>query len=76
VPVAALARANDGKLRCEALVASVDGEKVVRDFITGSVADAVALGKKLAQSLWRNGADEILGNQQFTIGNSQLAIVN
>ncbi len=63
VPVAALARVNDGKLRCDALVASVDGENVVRDFITGSAAEAVALGKKLAQSLWRNGADKILGTQ-------------
>ncbi|MDZ7343403.1 MAG: hydroxymethylbilane synthase, partial [candidate division KSB1 bacterium] len=59
VPVAALARVNDGKLRCEALVASVDGESVVRDFIAGAAAEAVALGKKLAQSLWRNGADKI-----------------
>jgi hydroxymethylbilane synthase len=65
VPVAALARVNDGKLRCNALVASVDGEKVVRDFITGAAADAVALGKKLAQSLWRNGADKILANQKL-----------
>ncbi len=63
VPAAALARANDGELRCEALVAAVDGEKVVRDFITGSAAEAIALGKKLAQSLWRNGADKILSKQ-------------
>jgi hydroxymethylbilane synthase len=69
VPVAALARVNDGKLRCDALVASVNGENVVRDFIAGAAADAVTLGKKLAQLLWRKGADKILGNQQFTIGN-------
>jgi hypothetical protein len=48
----------------------------VRDFITGSAADAVMLGKKLAQSLWRNGADKILGNQQSTINNQQLTIDN
>jgi hydroxymethylbilane synthase len=69
VPVAALARVHGRELCCEALVASVDGENVVRDFITGSAAEAAALGKKLAQSLWRNGADEILGNQQLTISN-------
>jgi hydroxymethylbilane synthase len=65
VPVAALARINNGKLHCEALVASVDGENVVRDFITGAAADAAALGKKLAQSLWRNGADKILADQKL-----------
>jgi hydroxymethylbilane synthase len=69
VPVAALARVNDGKLRCEALVASVDGENVVRDTINGSATEAVVLGKKLAQLLWRDGADKILGNQQSTINN-------
>ncbi len=67
VPVAALARVNDGNLRCEAVVASVDGEKVVRDFITGSAAEAAALGKKLAQALWRNGADKILADQSLTM---------
>jgi hydroxymethylbilane synthase len=63
VPVAALARVYDGELRCEALVASVDGEKIVRHVITGSAVEAVALGKKLAQLLWRDGADRILSNQ-------------
>jgi hydroxymethylbilane synthase len=76
VPVAALARVKGRELRCDALVASLDGENVVRDFIIGSAADAAVLGKKLAQSLWRNGADKILGNSQFTIDNSQLTIDN
>jgi hydroxymethylbilane synthase len=60
VPVAALARVNGGELRCEALVASVDAEEIVRDAIIGSPAEAIALGKQLAQSLWRKGADKIL----------------
>ncbi len=60
VPVAALARVQGRELRCEALVAAVDGKKVVRDAIIGPAAEAVALGKKLAQSLWRRGADKIL----------------
>jgi len=60
VPVAALARVHGRELRCEALVASVDGEKIVRHVIAGSTAEAVALGKKLAQLLWRDGADKIL----------------
>jgi len=63
VPVAALARVNDGELRCEALVASVYGEKIVRDAITGPAAEAITLGKKLAQSLWWHGADKILGSR-------------
>jgi hydroxymethylbilane synthase len=60
VPVAALARVNGGELRCEALVASVDAEEIVRGAIIGSPAEAIALGKQLAQSLWRKGADKIL----------------
>jgi len=63
VPVAALAYVKGHEMRCDALVASLDGENVVRDSITGSAADATALGKKLAQALWRNGADKILSNQ-------------
>ena len=60
VPVAALARVKDGELRCDALVGSVDGENIVRDSIIGPSTEAVTLGKKLAQSLWRKGADKIL----------------
>jgi hydroxymethylbilane synthase len=60
VPVAALARVNGRGLRCDALVASVDGKRIVRDTITGPAAEAISLGKNLAQSLWRQGADQIL----------------
>jgi hydroxymethylbilane synthase len=63
VPVAALARVNDQWLHCDALAASIDGGIVVRDSISGAAADAVALGKQLAGSLWRQGADKILANQ-------------
>jgi hydroxymethylbilane synthase len=66
VPAAALARLSDGELHCDALVASVDGEKVVRDSIHGIAIEAAALGKKLAQSLWRRGADEILASTTAT----------
>ncbi len=60
VPVAALARVKHGELCCKALVGSVDGKNVVRDTIIGPATEATALGKKLAQSLWRKGADKIL----------------
>jgi hydroxymethylbilane synthase len=66
VPVAALARLTKDDLCCEALVASVDGGKIVRDSIHGPATEAAALGKKLAQSLWRRGADDILAARKTT----------
>jgi hypothetical protein len=49
----------------------VDGENVVRDFITGSAAEAIALGKKLAQFLWRNDADKILADQNLNTDDAE-----
>lgn len=42
------------------MVASVDGQNMIKDSITGSVSDAEQLGIQLAQQLREQGASEIL----------------
>jgi|SRR5579885_913470 len=60
VPIAAHASLSGERLTMEALVASVDGQRVVRDRIEGPAAGARALGLALAERLLGGGADEIL----------------
>jgi hydroxymethylbilane synthase len=48
------------RLLLDAAVGSIDGKKIVRGFINGSPSDAEALGRKLADQLLADGADEIL----------------
>jgi hydroxymethylbilane synthase len=42
------------------IVASVDGQKVVKDTITGEASNAENLGIELAERLRQQGAQEIL----------------
>ncbi len=60
VPIAAFATIAGDELRLKGLVASVNGETIVKEAIIGSTKDAEALGTKLAESLLKNGAYEIL----------------
>ncbi|HIA14668.1 MAG TPA: hydroxymethylbilane synthase [Nitrospirales bacterium] len=60
VPIGAHAVVTNASLHLDALVASVDGTRVIRNDIDGSVEDAVALGITLAEQLLSRGADEIL----------------
>lgn len=60
VPIGALGQIQDGKLSLQAVVASLDGEKLFRDEITGSSDEAESLGVRLAEKLLEMGADEIL----------------
>lgn len=53
------------ELTLTGIVASVDGQKLVKDTVTGATADATNLGKQLADLLRQQGADEILA-QIFT----------
>ncbi|ALO33325.1 porphobilinogen deaminase [Colwellia sp. MT41] len=51
----------DGKeLYLRGLVGAVDGSEIIKSEITGPVAEAEALGNKLAQELLNRGADKIL----------------
>ncbi len=60
IPIGALGVVEDGKLRLDGMVASLNGSKLVRDFTVGDSDDADMLGVTLANKLKNMGADEIL----------------
>ena len=61
VPIGAYARIDAGDaLVMDAFVGSVDGTKIVRHALEGSVDDPVSLGKAMVAALRERGADEIL----------------
>jgi len=60
VPLAAHATVAAGTVRLRALVASIDGTRVVRGERTGPVAQAADIGVALAEDLLARGADAIL----------------
>ena len=59
-PVAALARSADRSLTLEAAVLSSDGKRVLRGRRAGESADAVGLGRSLAEELLAHGAAELI----------------
>lgn len=60
IPIGALAHVRNGGLNLHALVASTDGQRVVRGCVEGTVADALTIGQQLAADLSSRGAAEIL----------------
>lgn len=60
VPVAAFADMKDGKIRLRGLVARVDGTLILRAEYSDKVENAELLGKKVAEDLLSQGAQEIL----------------
>lgn len=60
VPIGAYARVEDGVLVMDGLVGSVEGDRIVREQLTGDPADPVALGEAMVARLREMGADEIL----------------
>ncbi len=60
VPIGVNTEINDGNLTLTGIVASVDGQKLAQDTVTGAAQDAEQLGKELAQVLRKQGAQEIL----------------
>ncbi len=61
VPIAALGRVEkDGQLTLGALVADVEGKKMIRQQVTGSMHQGEELGGQLAQTLIAAGARELL----------------
>ncbi|MDL2313408.1 hydroxymethylbilane synthase [Desulfovibrio sp. OttesenSCG-928-C14] len=59
-PIASLATSGVGTVTLEGLVASLDGTRLVRQSLTGSLADAAELGRSLAQKIGESGGAEIL----------------
>jgi hydroxymethylbilane synthase len=60
VPIAGHATIEGGRVRMRALVASLDGKRVIRAERSGAPAEARALGVALAEELLGQGADAIL----------------
>jgi hydroxymethylbilane synthase len=60
VPIGVNTEINGDNLTLMGIVASVDGQKVVKDTVAGNAQDAEQLGKELAQRLRKQGAQEIL----------------
>jgi hydroxymethylbilane synthase len=65
VPIGVNTEIVSDKLTLKGLVASVDGQKIVQNIVTGAAADAEKLGAELADILRQQGATEIL-EQIFT----------
>ena len=59
-PVAATAKIIENKLNLSGLVASNDGQKILRDTMSGVIANAQKIGVALAEKLIAQGALEIL----------------
>ncbi|RJQ65688.1 MAG: hydroxymethylbilane synthase [Desulfobacteraceae bacterium] len=64
VPLAAHARRNDDQLHITGLVAEPDGSRMLKMSMQGSVQQAEALGRRLAEDLLSQGAAEILERLQ------------
>ncbi|HEX5611437.1 MAG TPA: hydroxymethylbilane synthase [Burkholderiales bacterium] len=60
IPLGAHAERAGETLRLRALVASADGRRIVRAQASGAFADPEDLGRRVADELRRQGADEIL----------------
>ncbi len=58
VPIGVHADVDGDKIHVEAIIASLDGSKILRDHIDGTAEDAVILGQKIRQQnacCWRPG---------------------
>ncbi|MFT5161879.1 MAG: hydroxymethylbilane synthase [Alteromonadaceae bacterium] len=60
VPIGAYAVIDDGQIWLRGLVGSTDGRQIIRNEVTGSVAQGEALGIELAEKLLAQGAKTIL----------------
>jgi hydroxymethylbilane synthase len=60
VPIGVNTKLDGDHLTLMGMVASVNGEKLVKDTVLGTATDAEHLGLELAQRLRQQGAQEIL----------------
>lgn len=60
IPVASLAHIEGDNLYMEGLVASLDGQIIIKSSHSGAINQAAEVGRFLAQNLLRRGADTIL----------------
>lgn len=62
VPIGVHAEVENDNVKIEAVIASLDGSKVLRNNITGPAADAVGLGRKLGQQMLTEGGEQLLAD--------------
>lgn len=62
VPIGVHADVENGNIRVEAIIAELDGSKILRDVINGKASDAVELGKELGKKMLAEGGQEILAS--------------
>jgi len=62
VPIGSLAKSSGDTLQLQGLVASLDGKKIIRDWVTASNQDPVQLGLELAERMLTAGAEDILNS--------------
>lgn len=60
VPIAAYGTRENGSIRLDGMVASINGERLIRKSVTGPEEDPEAIGSSLAEDLLSMGAGEIL----------------
>jgi hydroxymethylbilane synthase len=60
IPIGAYGRLVKKNFRLDAVIGSLDGKRIVRDFIQGKPENAEQLGIELAEILLANGGEEIL----------------
>jgi hydroxymethylbilane synthase len=60
IPVGAWGRIEKGELVLDAVVGSLNGDRIIRDRMSDDAGKAAELGVRLAETLLRKGADKIL----------------
>jgi hydroxymethylbilane synthase len=68
VPIGVNTHITNDQLTLTGLVASLDGQRLIKDQVTGPVSEASALGVSLAHTLKGQGAAEILAEIFETVG--------
>lgn len=62
VPIGVHAEVENDNVKLEAVIASLDGSKVLRNNITGPAANAADLGRKIGQQMLAEGGEQILAD--------------
>ena len=60
MPIGVNSRIQNDEIYLTGMVASIDGEKLIKDESVGNISSPEEVGKKLAAKLKLQGADEIL----------------
>ncbi|MGD1865067.1 MAG: hydroxymethylbilane synthase, partial [Phormidesmis sp.] len=60
VPIGVNTTIEGDTLTLKGIVASLDGQQLIKDVVTGAPADAESMGKALAEKVRSQGAQEIL----------------